>query len=151
MATIVVEANANIAVTNTAGKIITITGVTAIERELVERNLTALPETTLRVLDRDPSEGEVHSARRRGLIRRAAPAPAAVSKPDDSAEPEGASPFDAVPRGELLSMAKRVGVPGKGKSVDIIAAIEDLAAAASVTIEGSAEHVIASIEEAMDT
>ena len=141
---IVVEARANIALRNAHGQSVTLIGETAVARSLIQANLDALPETTLRVLTREATKEEVHLSTDRGLIPHANPAGSGGS--------DGAGAADAAPslaelkRPELLAFAKRVGVPGSGTNADIVKEIEDLAAAAQVSTDGPAQDVVAAIE-----
>lgn len=135
---IVVESRAQVALRTRDGKPHTLRGIAAIERSLVQRNLDALPERMLHVLDREPSVEELREAQRRGL----------VADPNAPAGDDRA--LDALKRDELAAVAEHLGLEADGKKADLQAAITAEAQRLGVDLDGSAAETMAAIKEAQD-
>ncbi len=142
---IVVEANANVALRDAHGRPAVVTGVVAIERNLIARNLSVLPATTLHVLDRAPTREEIQRSTERGLIP---PAPAPSVEPGREEPADDPRPLRQLRLAELQDASRALGLSAEGTRATLIDEIEVVAERLGVSTTGSGAAVIRRITEA---
>ena len=143
---IMVEANANVALRDAYGRPAVVTGTVAIARKLIALNLSVLPPTMLRVIDRAPTREEIQRSTERGLIPRPT-APSAEPVQGDSADDPRT--LRQLRLAELREAARSIGLGTDGTRALLISDISAVAKRLGVSTTGSATAVIRRIQEAI--